>query len=310
VPAEASLSFLALLEAAPPRLLLASDWDVVRALVRSGVVSLSNNPTLLIQALECRRVDILALAARYLPDLGERDAVWLIKNCVSVPAEAYHRLFVADGCLRFGSAPAPAPTPASAPAPASASKSQGKGKGKGKAAEKEPAAAATTPLLVLRLMAEALLLREGAFTSLVLGDAIRANLSQQATCLLLRVFVHMLTGLCSPAYEQGQGVGQGLGQVHLSRGFRDIHVRRAITWAEALLDAHFASTALMVTYSDRDTVMAMKRALETVRGVHAASKPLEGLIGNWTHVVRTIAAGADKAKAAPVATYQLETLTF
>lgn len=311
VPMDSSRLFLSQLEETPAAEILTSDWDIAKALIRAGIVSLSSNRSLIAQAVQCQRIDVLSCIARFVTDLSEEQCVRMLKLCVCVPDHALERLSIEDGgALRWGSnssaaAAAAAAGASEAAAAAAASPEAAAGKGKGKARRKSGGPNSSTKqqsithLDLVRVVAESLLLRAGAFSSILLGEAIRRHLSPASSLLLLRVFVHMLRGLCAPCTDSSK--------VHLGQ-FRDQQVCRATCWAEGLLDAHFAATVLNITTHDAPTLTAVRSALDAVGQAKRASQSVETLLGLWTHIARAISAGKDAAAGPPSSSYQLETL--
>lgn len=150
---------------------------------------------------------------------------------------------------------------------------------------------------VLRALVEAALRRTAAFSRMLLADAFAA-LSVSSAMLLLRVVVLLLRGLTVPCAAD----------VHLGP-FNDVHVSRAIDWAEALIDSHFATIALGVGGADRDTCEAVRRAMETLRALAEATDKTEEVLGLWTHARRVSAAGQQDS-APPLDIYNVERLVL
>ena len=77
-------AFLTRLESAEHTDLQASDWDLVKVLIRSGTLSLASNPKLIEQATLAHRFDVLAQIVRYVSDLTERQCARILRLCLYV----------------------------------------------------------------------------------------------------------------------------------------------------------------------------------------------------------------------------------
>mmetsp|Transcript_18097 Transcript_18097/g.17416 ORF Transcript_18097/g.17416 Transcript_18097/m.17416 type:complete len:603 (+) Transcript_18097:88-1896(+) len=83
---------------------LESDWDMMKIMIHSGVVSLSKNKHLIYQASDAQRFDILTLIARYVPDLSERAAIRILRTSACAHEESLEHLFLdSDEGLQWSS---------------------------------------------------------------------------------------------------------------------------------------------------------------------------------------------------------------
>jgi hypothetical protein len=87
-----------------------------------------------------------------------------------------------------------------------------------------------------------------------------------------------------------------------------IQIKRAITMAEALLDAHFAALSLNAAFH-APTRAALTRAIENIATADEAALELESALGLWTHISRVIESGGEHVTPS-TALYQLERLRF
>lgn len=156
--------------------------------------------------------------------------------------------------------------------------------------------------LVRSLFESAILAREAAYSSMLLGEAIRNELSPSAAAFCLRVTLHLTKGLCAPTPLCAP-------PIHLGRRFNEKHIGRAVTWMEALIDGHFSTTVLNASVHS-PTRAALTRALYTVQEAENAAIELQDVLGLWVHLHRVVfnqgVIGARPAEGL----YQLETLSF
>ncbi len=136
----------------------------------------------------------------------------------------------------------------------------------------------------MAVLCDALLQRTGAFAALALAEAVRALVPATAAALILRTMVMFLQGLCADI--DGTIALTDAGVVART----DEQVKRAATWAEALLDAHFSAMALNANRHE-PTRFALRRALETVGSADVCCQEVESVLGLWTHISRVIEAG-------------------
>jgi hypothetical protein len=140
----------------------------------------------------------------------------------------------------------------------------------------------------------------------------RSMTSPSVAALLLRVVVLNLKGLCAPIENDSiQNKSYNLADIFArvsTASFNDEHVRRAITWAEALLDAHFSAMALNASYHG-PTIHALTCVMETVGTAGDAAQEVEKVLGVWTHIRRVIESGGEHV-APSTSLYQQEQLQF
>jgi hypothetical protein len=93
-------------------------------------------------------------------------------------------------------------------------------------------------IVLLQEMMHTCLSRASAYSPVLLSEAVRDALSPEMAATLLRIFASMLGGLCSKDVSAA---------ISWSRWVvLDEHVKRAVSWMEAILDGHFSAIALNV----------------------------------------------------------------
>ena len=93
-------------------------------------------------------------------------------------------------------------------------------------------------IVLLQEMMHSCLSRESAYSPVLLSEAVRDALSPEMAASLLRIFASILGGLCSD---------DAAAAISWSRWIvLDEHVKRAVSWMEAILDGHFSAIALNV----------------------------------------------------------------
>lgn len=85
--------------------------------------------------------------------------------------------------------------------------------------------------------------------------------------------------------------------LHISP-FRDEQARRAIMWAEAILDAHFTATALNAM-SHPPTQRALACAMEVAAPAEDASEAVGKTLGVLSHILRMNRTGANSVPSGP-----------
>ena len=331
--------------------ILASDWHVVGSLLRLpsfGCVSVNfpNNSSLIAQALQAERYDVLCAVARYAADLTASQAVQAMAALLSVTGAAG-----AAATLKSAKKGAKSPKKGSAAEGGGSSSKLGMfavnaagmlvwGAG-GNIKEKEEGdkravvvpVGQVSPLSVIRIFCECLVRRKGAFSSLLLSEAVRTHMPTPASgVFFLRVFVYFLRGVApeqalynpeDPKADQTQGPTEP----QLFGFFRDAQLRRAVNWAEAIVDAFFCSSALSVAMSGArgegsdGIASAVKQAARIIapHKIAECGRAAELALGGWTHVQRTIKSnkerGIDPSRAGsaltpPTGLYRLEKVSF
>ena len=271
VPAEAVEQFLHRFSAALPEEILPSDWNIVKTLLRSSVISAEGPPEIITRAMAAGRADVLCYVLQFAPDLKENTALFILCSASGVSDEHLSCLVHMNGELHWRRRPN------------DTKKSRGRRKGASDPSKTEedvifdddawqPCA---SHLELLRLMCEAAVRRSAAFSRTLLAEAF-VGLSRPATNLLLRVFAILLRGLTSPCSTS----------IHLGP-FTDVQVTRAVDWIEAALDAHFSAMAFSISVSEVETVRAVKNALTAVGSISIAIEDMEGVIGLWEHIRRS-----------------------
>jgi len=179
-----------------------------------------------------------------------------------------------------------------------------------KKASKAEAASADTEdrrLDLLRALVESTLRRASAFSAILLGEAVRV-LPLPCAVLLLQVVTHFVRGLCGGPDSDEVSVTPVVdtGKVHLHAYVTDEEIKRAATWAEALLDGHFSALALHAV-GHAGTRRALTYAMGTISGAEDGSELVQSTLGLWTHITRVIHNGGQQVK--PITSlYQVEQL--
>lgn len=178
---------------------------------------------------------------------------------------------------------------------------------------------------LLRAMVESTLLRPAAFSSILLSEAVQ-QLPLTAAVLLLRVSIHMMRGLCENSYitnnnndhhYHNNGIerkeatmmmnNNNFCRVHLHPYLSDDHIKRSVTWIEALLDGHFSALAFHAV-TDAATRRALTVAMQTIHGAESAAEQIQATLGVWTHIYRVLHNGGQQVR--PITSlYQVEHLS-
>lgn len=222
---------------------------------------------------------------------------------VVVSAAAQERITVVSGEIVFGAARV-----ASEESDAGVSAKSAKGSSAKKSRKSGVVEAAAESdaeqhrIQVLRALVESLIQRVAAFSAVLLSEAVRA-LSPSTCTALLRVFAYTLRGLSTRTNDTTAACNtQNLGR------FGDDQIRRAVTWMEALLDAHFSATAMQAAVH-APTRRALTCAMQVVSGADTAADQVESAMGLWTHITRVAHHGSEQTKPIP-GLYKLEQLSF
>lgn len=277
-----------------PRRLPCVGWYATKSVV---VVSLS-------------RLDVLAAVVESVADLSEKQCVQVLAHVMLMPDSdlvricdrAVHSLVASNGLLgpfyiqanvavKGG---AVVYTEGSATPAADAKKAK---KGKSVAVEQSQSGDESLRVTVLRSVVEAVFRRSSAFSTTLLGEAVRV-LPLSAAVLLLRVVTQFLRSLTDAVADPASE--------YLSETVTDEQMHRAATWAEAILDGHFSALALHAV-SHPATRRALTCALDTVRSADEAAEQVQVALGLWTHVHRVLRKGGQQVK--PITSlYQVEHL--
>lgn len=70
------------------------DWEFLKLLIRSGMVSVKNYPRVLTHAAVAQRLDILSEILRFVSDLTEDQCLFLLTSACFIPEAVLVRLFV------------------------------------------------------------------------------------------------------------------------------------------------------------------------------------------------------------------------
>ena len=159
--------------------------------------------------------------------------------------------------------------------------------------------------------------RKVAFNAVLLSEAVRL-LPVDAAVLVLRVVSHALRGLTTiTAFSPSSDVCS-------DGSSSDAQSQQAITWAEAIVDAHFAALAVNAgSGSDHNssiksgsggaTQNRVRRALfyglQAVTAAEQSTEETQALIGAWTHTYRVIHSGSQQITP-PLGLHQIEHLTM
>lgn len=261
IPLDISMSFSNRIQSEKPDLKL-SDWDLVRALLKSQTFSLSQSPSLVSQAMDAGRLDILLDVARSCQDLSEKGAVGLLVFTVSVPHTVLVRWGLSKGLL--------VPTYAKEKsAPVAKSKKEVEPvEVNGKVFEK------VTSIHLLQLMAKALIQRKSAFVSIRLSEVIM-QIPPMTAITILKVFMQFSDGICNEASDAS----------YYNEDFTDKEIRRSLCWSQAILDSHYSSITLNAI-SHPETRKALVGMADTLRDIDKANDVLDSLNALWSHVTR------------------------
>jgi hypothetical protein len=297
--------------------ILASDWTALKVVLSTGTVTVSKYPTM-ISAIVCSgRLDVLQCIAQHCHDLSEKQAVLLLIYTMAASETALSSLSVTGddfriewGSLKKGS---------------STFEETDKKLKKRKITSDEVITKSFDNTIVLdmvRSMLIALLRRRDTYSQVLLAESIRSGLSGGTAALVLRVISSMLKKISSGQFDFASTTRAEL--------LRDEQIRRAVTWAEAILDAHFSSFSLQLSVAmardaeetvatngsyDNHFQRAVLNAAEVLASLETSKDEIEEVIGTWEQVLamnyvkhlkdkrgRLVSTGP------PVGVYQLEDL--
>ncbi len=321
IPLEASTAFLRALKGRNSSDILTSDWDVLLTLLtayRCVGLQYPNNSDLIEQAFQAGRLDALCYIVRYAPDLTERQAMQLLTRLATwdahstVGQQTLSNLSIApSGMLTW----TPPNDVAKDVVDSTKSTKSSKSKKKTSSNGLKESEHCVTHIDILRSISESLLRRNGAFSVTLLVDAARAHVPSSVAALLLNIFLLPLRGFCPAKRNNHTNPLKFQGYVH------DLQVRRAATWCDAILDAHFCDIALTIGAGHRASALqsALKVAgdLLPVEGIAAGAVIAEDVLGMWTHVFRSARATKERGGRAsgaslspPEGLYRLERVIF
>ena len=247
--------------------LSATEWALVQRLVSEGLVSLGSCRSLLSAAAACKQRSLLVDMARNVPDLDERDSLLLLRLILSLDDEVF---------LLPTSQLAPVTTILEQQAMKAAPK---KGKKKTESlpvASDHKTSPAAARLLVVQSLLRALLERATAFSGVMLTAVAKTILSPTMAVFLLRQLSLLLREYCTGTSGMSEAVSQSL---------TEEQVRRAVVWAEALLDSHFSAIAIHA-HSDAATRLALRGLLEILAAAGDGVEPLESALAACSHAHR------------------------
>lgn len=277
--------------------LTSSDWGTLQMLLRTRTISLARYPLLLDMVIVAKRLEVMVDLTCYAPDLSERDAVLMLKVAAAFPQTAMSSYTFHDGS---GSKRRLQYTPSDRNVKELNSSKKRKTKEKQIMNLGEPLPNDTSsPLLALILTMESVLMRTGAFSAMALVDAVRP-VSADFSALLLRVLVHIVQNGC--CLRESNALDS---QLLVSS---DDILDRAVTWMEALLDAHFSALALNMSCHIA-TRRSLFCAMNLVSSVGMAVPELEGILGLCAHIRRQVVSGLDLSNK-QYSVYVTETLSL
>lgn len=131
-------------------------------------------------------------------------------------------------------------------------------------------------------MIENALARGSTLSSVMMGDALRKQMSTRESVVLLLVLAEVVRAVAG--HEHSRPLTPLCLRVDLE-ACADMVMQRAVSWLEALLDAHYAALATEMT-ANRPLRMALTRILELLVDVDAASEAMDHAVGSWMHVLR------------------------
>jgi hypothetical protein len=307
-----------------------ADWAAFMTALRYGSVSVTKYDTLIVLAVVCNRIDVIMHIARFSADLTERQALALLCYCSCLSDSVIMRMEVTNGMLCWVS-----------DADGDDESSQRKKKVQAtpkKSARKSKKALAAEPVDTLASLGSvdekratvvlscihALLSRKDAFSSILLSDALQ-GLSSTSCAAILYAFASLLQSAVCPTQTKAGEISNTMGGI--ISAFRDVHVRRAAVWVEALLDAHFTALAMSASAAARedpalasfDTTSLLKATnlnpavsslhqLANVAGsAQRSATELGSVLGMWSHITRMKSAPAAHSNPPP-AMYSIDRL--
>ena len=128
-----------------------------------------------------------------------------------------------------------------------------------------------------RRVVHAILARRGGLDASVLGETLR-GLPVLAASVLLKVLAMALQGTCS--------FTGGPVEEDVAIELNDVSLRNALTWVEALLEAHFHAVVMGATSPTHCMYGAVATLLKVSRGVDPAVDLTESALGLCTHIHR------------------------
>ena len=120
----------------------------------------------------------------------------------------------------------------------------------GKKAKEVP----VTDINLFRAILVSLLKRSAGYSQILLSEAFRLEISPGLASLFLRVLSYQLSQFSGNSSPEYLAIGS----------LRDSHLKRAITWTEAIIDAHFPSFILSVSTLQRRNNMNAQNEKERV----------------------------------------------
>lgn len=268
------------------------DWEVVKALVRSGDVNMGDHAFLFHRALSIYRFDIICEILRFTADVTEVHAVAALNRACTLPesfvvsqtlpldlllniAELMCLLFFVFeqpkfeivGCVLwymevyrhdrddgvFISADLPL-------------REQKPGK----------STRQLTYHKVFQGVLESILLRPAAFTTYLISEAVQ-SVSPTVAAMVIRILANLIRGICVPQ----------IAPMPVFFYFGDDQLQRAITWMEGVLDAHLTTFALEASRQPA-VHKALSATISLVSGAQEALEHTEQLLGTWTHIERVL----------------------
>jgi hypothetical protein len=295
--------------------ILPSDWTAFKVILSTGTVMISKYPHIIASVVSAGRFDVIQCIAQYCHDLTEKQAISLLAYTMNLPDNLLALLRVVGDEYRIewgnkGNS-------------AAVSEEEDKKLRKRKASVEESEESKLSEVIILDILQailSSLLNRRDVFSHILLAESIRSDLSVGSASIILRTVARILRGLSPDGFiEIPCGVDF----------FGEEQVRRAVTWAEAIVDAHFSSFALHLsvamsreTYAQTGQIKpeglvqrAILKAAETVSTLESSKDEVELLVGSWEQILAMNYFTHLKDKRGklvnttpPVGIYQLETL--
>lgn len=295
--------------------ILPSDWTAFKVILSTGTVMVSKYPQIIASVVSAGRFDVIQCIAQYCHDLTEKQAISLLVYTMALSDNSLSLLRVVGDEYRieWGSK-------GNAGMISAEEKDKKQRKRKASVEEEKGKLSEVLILDILQAMLASLLNRRDVFSHILLAESIRSDLSVGSSSIILRTVARILRGL-SPDGFNDIPCGVDL--------FGEEQVRRAVTWAEAIVDAHFSSFALQLsvamsreTYAQTDQDIsgglvqrAILKAAETVSTLESSKDEVEALVGSWEQILAMNHFKHLKDKrgkllntSPPVGIYQLETL--
>eukprot|EP01035_Chromulina_nebulosa_P020500 gene20500-26594_t len=277
LPSEIGKIYLERIRAVGAGDLSSEDWTMLLAVIHSRTVSILSSPFLLQLAAQNFRMDVFKEMILHVADFSELHCVKVLRFCLLLPDDALVQAFSSLGIT--------------IPRPKKKSRKNADNEIAGSSILLYEDGSSNFPgqrIVLLQEMMHSCLSRESAYSPVLLSEAVRDALSPEMAASFLRILASILGGLCSE---------DAAAAISWSRWIvLDEHIKRAVSWMEAILDGHFSAIALNVcrVMLDEPTRKGLTAALKVVMHADVAATGVEDLLGVWTHISRIITHGSQE----------------